>query len=34
LRIDGAYYAMISVACGVLISFSFTASVDWADNTE
>lgn len=33
LRIDGAYYAMISVACGLLVSFVFTGSVDWADST-
>eukprot|EP00980_Cylindrotheca_fusiformis_P018498 scaffold6124_cov122-Cylindrotheca_fusiformis.AAC.17 len=34
LRIDGVYYAIISVTCGLLVSFVFTGSVDWADSTE
>ncbi|KAL3945784.1 MAG: hypothetical protein SGBAC_000173 [Bacillariaceae sp.] len=34
LRIDGAYYGMISIFCGLLVSFIFTASGDWADNTD
>jgi fluoride ion exporter CrcB/FEX len=33
-RMDGAYYAVNSVICGLLISFLFTASVDWADSVE
>ncbi|CAJ1966965.1 unnamed protein product [Cylindrotheca closterium] len=33
LRIDGAYYGMISIFCGLLVSFVFTASGDWADTT-
>ena len=33
LRLDGAYYGMVSIFCGLLVSFVFTASGDWADNT-
>jgi fluoride ion exporter CrcB/FEX len=33
-RADGVNYAVISVCSGLIISFLFTASVDWADNTE
>ena len=31
-RMDGVYYAVSSVFWGMLISFLFTASVDWADD--
>ena len=30
-RMDGVYYAVCSVGWGMLVSFLFTASVDWAD---
>ena len=33
-RLDGVYYAVASAFCGVLISFFFSASVDWADSVE
>ncbi|KAL3904290.1 MAG: hypothetical protein SGILL_010125, partial [Bacillariaceae sp.] len=33
-RLDGVYYAITSAVCGVLISFLFSASVDWADSVE
>ncbi len=32
-RLDGFYYAIISVGTGLLVSFLFAASVDWADVT-
>mmetsp|Transcript_14357 Transcript_14357/g.33425 ORF Transcript_14357/g.33425 Transcript_14357/m.33425 type:complete len:841 (-) Transcript_14357:171-2693(-) len=31
-RLDGFYYAVISVSTGLLFSFLFSASVDWADS--
>lgn len=34
LRVDGVYYAVNSVMCGLLVSFLFAASVDWADSVE
>ena len=33
-RIDGVYYAVSSVFWGLLVSFVFSASVDWADSVE
>jgi fluoride ion exporter CrcB/FEX len=33
-RIDGLYYAVSSVFWGILVSFVFAASVDWADSVE
>ena len=33
-RIDGLYYAVSSVFWGIVISFVFAASVDWADSVE
>jgi fluoride ion exporter CrcB/FEX len=33
-QIDGVYYAVCSVCWGLLVSFLFTASVDWADSVE
>lgn len=33
-RMDGAYYAICSVFWGLLVSFFFAASVDWADSVE
>jgi len=33
-RMDGAYYAVCSLGWGMLVSFLFTASVDWADSVE
>jgi fluoride ion exporter CrcB/FEX len=33
-RLDGIYYAVNSLLWGMLISFLFTASVDWADSVE
>lgn len=33
-RLDGIYYAVNSVLWGMLVSFLFTASVDWADSVE
>merc|ERR1712176_1607471 len=33
-RLDGFYYAIISVSTGLLFSFLFAASVDWADSVE
>ena len=32
LRADGFYYSIISVGCGILVSFLFSTSVDWADD--
>lgn len=32
-RLDGLYYAIISVFCGLMVSLAFSASVDWADRT-
>ena len=31
-RLDGFYYALVSVGTGLLFSFLFAASVDWADS--
>ena len=33
-RLDGFYYAIASVGTGLLMSFLFAASVDWADSVE
>lgn len=33
-RFDGFYYAVASVGTGILVSFLFAASVDWADSVE
>jgi fluoride ion exporter CrcB/FEX len=33
-RMDGVYYAVCSVFWGLLVSFVFSASVDWADSVE
>lgn len=33
-RMHGIYYAVSSVFWGMLVSFLFTASVDWADSTQ
>lgn len=33
-RLDGLYYATASVLAGLLVSFLFAASVDWADSVE
>ncbi len=33
-RLDGFYYAIASVGAGLLMSFLFAASVDWADSVE
>jgi fluoride ion exporter CrcB/FEX len=33
-RMDGVYYAISSVFWGLLVSFFFSASVDWADSVE
>jgi fluoride ion exporter CrcB/FEX len=33
-RLDGIYYAFASVGTGLLLSFLFAASVDWADSVE
>jgi len=33
-RLDGLYYAIASVLAGLLVSFLFAASVDWADSME
>jgi fluoride ion exporter CrcB/FEX len=33
-RIDGLYYAVSSVFWGIVVSFVFAASVDWADSVE
>lgn len=33
-RMDGVYYAVCSVGWGLLVSFLFAASVDWADSVE
>lgn len=33
-RVDGVYYAVISLFWGMLVSFLFTASGDWADYVE
>ena len=33
-RLDGFYYATASIAAGLLVSFLFAASVDWADSVE
>ena len=33
-RFDGFYYAIASVGTGLLMSFLFSASVDWADSVE
>jgi fluoride ion exporter CrcB/FEX len=32
-RMDGVYYAVSSIFWGLMVSFIFTASVDWADDT-
>lgn len=33
-RLDGLYYAITSVFCGLMVSLVFSASVDWADRTD
>jgi len=33
-RLDGLYYAVISVLTGLFVSYLFAASVDWADSVE
>lgn len=33
-RLDGAIYAVASVCTGLLVSFLFSASLDWADQTQ
>lgn len=32
--LDGIYYAFASAVFGLLVSFLFSASVDWADSVE
>lgn len=33
-RLDGLYYALTSIVAGLLVSFVFATSVDWADSVE
>jgi fluoride ion exporter CrcB/FEX len=33
-RLDGLYYAVASAFWGLVVSFVFSASVDWADSVE
>ena len=34
MRFDGMIYAVVSIGCAFVLGLVFTASVEWADQTE